>query len=139
MPLFAAVQNGGDEQLAAQAIYYQVDAALNARAINADQAHRCAGAAALPLARRRAGNENPAPAGRALFRQQPVCATGLKTLRVATQNFQNNDAARAAQDDMRAAFANLYLKGGADKMPPVEQLALFYDNVDLTPIGVGWR
>ena len=36
---------------------------------------------------------------------------------------------------MRAAFANLFLKGGADKMPPVEQLALFYDNVDLTPIG----
>ena len=28
--------------------------------------------------------------------------------------------ARAAQDDMRAAFANLYLKGGADKLPPVE-------------------
>jgi hypothetical protein len=53
---------------------------------------------------------------------------------VATQNF-NDDAARAAQDDMRAAFAKLFLKGGADKMPPVEQLALFYDNVDLTPIG----
>ncbi len=36
---------------------------------------------------------------------------------------------------MRAAFANLYLKGGADKMPPVESLAMFYDNIDLTPIG----
>jgi hypothetical protein len=36
---------------------------------------------------------------------------------------------------MRAAFAKLFLKGGADKMTPVEQLALFYDNVDLTPIG----
>jgi hypothetical protein len=54
---------------------------------------------------------------------------------VATENFQNDDSVRAAQDDMRAAFAKLYLKGGADKMPPVEQLALFYDNVDLTPIG----
>jgi hypothetical protein len=53
---------------------------------------------------------------------------------VATQNL-NDDAARAAQDDMRAAFAKLFLEGGADKMPPVEQLALFYDNVDLTPIG----
>ena len=40
-----------------------------------------------------------------------------------------------AQDDMRAAFANLYLKGGADKLPPVESLAMFYDNIDLTPIG----
>jgi hypothetical protein len=36
---------------------------------------------------------------------------------------------------MRTAFANLYLKGGADKLPPVESLAIFYDNIDLTPIG----
>src|SRR6202042_659938 len=47
----------------------------------------------------------------------------------------NDEAGRAAQDDMRAAFAKLFLKGGADKMAPVDQLALFYDNVDLTPIG----
>jgi hypothetical protein len=60
---------------------------------------------------------------------------GLKTLRVATQNFEGNDAARAAQDDMRAAFVNLFLKGAADKIAPVEALALFYDNIDLTPIG----
>jgi hypothetical protein len=60
---------------------------------------------------------------------------GLRTLRVATKNFEGNDAARSAQDDMRAAFANLYLKGGADKLPPVEALALFWDNQDLTPIG----
>src|SRR6185503_9613421 len=29
----------------------------------------------------------------------------------------------------------LYLKGGADKLKPVDALALFYDNIDLTPIG----
>ena len=40
-----------------------------------------------------------------------------------------------AQDDMRGAFVNLFLKGGADKMKPVDSLALFYDNLDLTPIG----
>ena len=94
---------------------------------------RRAGTAALPLARRRAGDENPAPAGRALFRRQQICRRP-EDAEVATQNF-NDDAARAAQDDMRAAFAKLFLKGGADKMAPVEQLALFYDNVDLTPIG----
>jgi hypothetical protein len=60
---------------------------------------------------------------------------GLKTLRVATQNFPRQDASRVAQDDMRAAFVNLFLKGGADKMKPVDALALFYDNLDLTPIG----
>jgi len=60
---------------------------------------------------------------------------GLKILRVATQSFHGEDPARVAQDDMRGAFINLFLKGGADKMKPVDALALFYDNMDLTPIG----
>jgi hypothetical protein len=134
VPLFAAVQNGGDERLAAQAIYYQVDAGLNAHAIKPAQGidvlerlrFRWRGdALEMKTLRRLAG----------LYFAGNQYREGLKTLRVATLNFQNNDAARAAQDDMRAAFAKLYLKGGADKMAPVEQLALFYDNVDLTPIG----
>ena len=134
VPLFAAVQNGGDERLAAQAIYYQVDAGLNAHAVTPRQGievlerlrFRWRGdALEMKTLRRLAG----------LYFAGNQYREGLKTLRVATQNFQNNDAARAAQDDMRAAFARLYLKGGADKMAPVEQLALFYDNVDLTPIG----
>jgi hypothetical protein len=133
VPLFAAVQNGGDEKLAAQAIYYQVDAGLKARAIKPDQAidvlerlrFRWRGdGLEMRTLRRLAG----------LYFDKSQYAQGLKTLRVATDNF-NDDAARSAQDDMRAAFAKLFLKGGADKMPPVEQLALFYDNVDLTPIG----
>jgi len=36
---------------------------------------------------------------------------------------------------MRAAFVNLFLKGEADKMAPVAALGLFYDFIDLTPIG----
>ena len=133
VPLFAAVQNGGDEKLAAQAIYYQVDAGLNAHAVKPEQAidvlerlrFRWRGdALEMRTLRRLAG----------LYFAKAQYAQGLKTLRVATQNF-NDDAARSAQDDMRAEFAKLFLKGGADKMPPVEQLALFYDNVDLTPIG----
>jgi tetratricopeptide (TPR) repeat protein len=134
VPLFAAVLNGGDERLAAQAIYYQVDAGLNAHTIKPPQAidvlerlrFRWRGdALEIKTLRRLAG----------LYFSGNQYREGLKTLRVATLNFQNNDAGRAAQDDMRAAFAKLYLKGGADKMAPVEQLALFYDNVDLTPIG----
>jgi hypothetical protein len=134
VPLFAGVQNGGDERLAVQATYYQVDAGLNAHAVKPDQAidvlerlrFRWRGdSLEMHTLRRLAG----------LYFSRNRYAEGLKTLRVATQNFQNDDAARAAQDDMRAAFAKLFLQGGADKMPPVEQLALFYDNVDLTPIG----
>jgi hypothetical protein len=134
VPLFAKVQNGGDERLAAQAIYYQADAGLKAEVIKPEQGidvlerlrFRWRGdALEMKTLRRLAG----------LYFAKNEYREGLKTLRVATQNFQGNDAARAAQDDMRAAFANLFLKGGADKMPPVEQLALFYENVDLTPIG----
>ena len=54
---------------------------------------------------------------------------------MATQNFPNDDMAGRAQDDMRAAFVDLFLNGKADQMPPVDALALFYDFIDLTPIG----
>jgi len=131
---FTAVEKGGDEKLAAQAIFYHTTAALNAGALTAPQAieqlerlrFRWRGdSLELKTLRKLASLYF----GRGLWRD------GLKTLRVATQNFGGEDAARIAQDDMRGAFVNLFLKGGADKMKPVEALALFYDNLDLTPIG----
>ena len=70
----------------------------------------------------------------ALFRPRPVARRPQDPAR-RDPEFQRRDAARVAQDDMRGAFVNLFLKGGADKMPPVEALAMFYDNLDLTPIG----
>jgi hypothetical protein len=133
-PIFAAVVRGGDEKLAAQAIYYQTTAALGAGAMTTAQAidtlerlrFRWRGdGLELKTLRKLASLYF----GRGQWRE------GLKTLRVATQNFAGQDAARAAQDDMRAAFVGLFLKGGADKMKPVAALALFYDNLDLTPIG----
>jgi hypothetical protein len=131
---FIAVENGGDEPLAAQAIFYHTNAALSAGAINAPQAieqlerlrFRWRGdGLELKTLRKLAS----------LYFGGHQWREGLKTLRVATQNFQGQDGARNAQDDMRGAFVNLFLKGGADKMKPVDALALFYDNLDLTPIG----
>jgi hypothetical protein len=131
---FWAVEKGGDEKLAAQAIFYHTSAALNAGAITASQAmeqleklrFRWRGdALELKTLRKLAS----------LYFGRGQWRDGLKTLRVATQNFDGQDATRIAQDDMRSAFVNLFLKGGADKMKPVEALALFYDNLDLTPIG----
>ena len=134
VPLFAAVENGADERLAAQAIFYQTSAALAAGAIEPKQ-----GIAILERLRYRwRGDALEMKTLRklaALYFQQRKWQSGLKTLRVATQNFVGEEQAHAAQDDMRAAFANLYIKGGADKLPPVESLAIFYDNIDLTPIG----
>ena len=54
---------------------------------------------------------------------------------MASENFLNDDLARQAQDDMRSAFEDLFLKGKADKMPPIDALALFYEFIELTPIG----
>ena len=134
VPQFTAVVNGGVERLAAQAIFYQASAALNATAISPTQAidilerlrFRWRGDGLEMATLRKLAS---------LYFAKHQWREGLRTLRVATKNFEGNDAARAAQDDMRAAFVNLYLKGGADKLPPVEALALFWDNQDLTPIG----
>jgi hypothetical protein len=71
----------------------------------------------------------------ALYFSEGKWREGLRSLRIAAQSFPHDDLARHAQDDMRAAFVSLFLKGKADKIPAVESLALFYDNLDLTPIG----
>jgi hypothetical protein len=131
---FATVEQGGDEKLTTQAIFYHTNAALNAGAITAPQAieqlerlrYRWRGdGLELKTLRKLAS----------LYFGNGKWREGLKTLRVATQSFSGEDPARVAQDDMRGAFVNLFLKGGADKMKPVDALALFYDNLDLTPIG----
>jgi hypothetical protein len=131
---FWTVEKGGDERLAAQAIFYHTGAALNAGAITASQAMERL--EKLRFRWRGDGLELKTLRKLAsLYFGRGQWRDGLKTLRVATQNFGGQDATRIAQDDMRSAFVNLFLKGGADKMKPVEALALFYDNLDLTPIG----
>jgi hypothetical protein len=131
---FAKVEKSGDEKLAAQAIFHHTNAALNAGAITAPQAIE----KLEKLRFRWRGDHLEMKTLRklaSLYFGRNQWRKGLKSLRVATQNFTGQDAARVAQDDMRAAFVKLYLKGGADKIKPVDSLALFYDNIDLTPIG----
>lgn len=125
---------GGNERLAAQAIYYQINAALAAHAMTDAQAIEQL--ERLRFRWRGDGLELKTLRQLAsLYFARGQWRDGLKTLHIATANFGGSDAARMAQDDMRAAFVNLYMKGGADKMKPVDALALFYDNMDLTPIG----
>ncbi|MGH6827331.1 MAG: hypothetical protein ACREFW_00300 [Rhizomicrobium sp.] len=131
---FAAVENADGGKLAAQAIYYQTVAALGAHVITAARAIDIL--ERLRFRWRGDGLEMQTLRKLAsLYFQEHRWQAGLKTLRVAVQNFAGDDQARAAEDDMRVAFVNLYLKGGADKLPPIESLAIFYDNIDLTPIG----
>jgi predicted negative regulator of RcsB-dependent stress response len=44
-------------------------------------------------------------------------------------------AAAAVQADLSKAFQDLFLRGGADGLPPIQALGLFLDYKDLTPIG----
>jgi tetratricopeptide (TPR) repeat protein len=132
--IFAAIQNSGDEGLEAQAIYDSVDAGLNAGSLSQDAAiqtldklrYRWRGDSLELKTLRRLG---------ALYFAKQRWREGLAVLRVASLSFPNDDMGRRAQDDMRNAFEALFLKGQADKLRPVDALALFYDNIDLTPIG----
>ena len=132
--LFAAVEQGGDDRVAAEAIYYRVNAGVaagtmtQADAVNALERLRFrwrGDLLELKTLRKLAS----------LYFVQKRWRDGLQTLRIASQNFPSDDLAGKAQDDMRAGFVDLFLKGKADAMPPVEALAMFYDFIELTPIG----
>ena len=132
--LFDAVEKSGDERAAAQAIYAHVEAGLQTKTMPVETAidmleklrYRWRGDALELKTLRKLG---------ALYFQTKRWRNGLQVLRIAAQNFPEDESARHAQDDMRAAFVQLYMKGAADKMSPVQALALFYDFIDLTPIG----
>jgi hypothetical protein len=132
--LFDAVENSDDEHAAAHAIFDHVTAGLTAHTMPTATAidmleklrYRWRGDALELQTLRKLG---------ALYFSTQHWREGLQTLRVASDNFPEDELARQAQDDMRGAFVTLFLKGGADKMSPVQALALFYDFIDLTPIG----
>ncbi|MCP5433511.1 MAG: hypothetical protein H6923_09610, partial [Alphaproteobacteria bacterium] len=60
---------------------------------------------------------------------------GLETLRFAVANFSGKADVRDISKDMADEFERLFLEGAADKLTPVQALALFYDFRELTPIG----
>ncbi len=132
--LFAAVQRSRYSDLAAKALYYRVDGDLANGWLKPDKAIN-----ALERLRFRWRGDllelNTLRKLAQLYFQQKRWRDGLVTLRIATRNFPNEDWTMQAQDDMRTAFVNLFLKGKANSMPPVQALALFYDFIDLTPIG----
>ena len=60
---------------------------------------------------------------------------GLQTLRAAVLGFPRADEGRRIQSEMAAIFEDLFLRGKADALPPVQALGLYYDFKELTPIG----
>jgi hypothetical protein len=132
--IFRAIAAGDVDRAGAAAVYEDVETGLAAGTLSQDSAiealeqlrFRWRGDALELQTLRKLG---------ALYFARSRWHQGLATLRIASQNFPNEDLARQAQDDMRTAFESLFLKGGADRLPPVQALGLFYDFIDLTPIG----
>ena len=60
---------------------------------------------------------------------------GLNILRQAVTYFPESDDTRAITREMNKIFRDLFLASGADKMPPVAALGLYYDFRELTPLG----
>ena len=59
----------------------------------------------------------------------------LEALRASQTASAEAPAAAGVQGDLGSAFRSLFLDGGADGLPPIQALALFFDFKDLTPVG----
>jgi tetratricopeptide (TPR) repeat protein len=62
-------------------------------------------------------------------------AESFAASRSATKLEPNSEISRAGQDAAAALFVQLFLGPKGDDLPPVEALAMFYENRELTPIG----
>src|SRR5262249_40244293 len=100
--LFSAVEKSGDAFASARAVYYRVEAAIAAGVMRRDAGiealeelrYRWRGDYVELLTLRKLG---------ALYFAKQDWRNGLRTLRVATLNFPNDDLGRQVQDDMRGA------------------------------------
>lgn len=60
---------------------------------------------------------------------------GLEIMRQAISYFDKSEATKAVTRQMEALFQDLYLKGQADELEPLQAVALYYDFRELTPLG----
>ncbi len=61
---------------------------------------------------------------------------GLSALRQAVSLFPDMSRVEGIATRMNTVFADLFLRGESDKLPPVSALALYYDFRELTPVGL---
>ncbi|HEY1961018.1 MAG TPA: hypothetical protein VGG69_01265 [Rhizomicrobium sp.] len=132
--LFGEIEASGDEHAAALAVYDRVLCELDSRHITPKVATNELEA----LRFRWRGDRLELKTLRklaVLYFARRDWRSGLQMLRQASVQFPEEEQGRAAQDEMRATFERLFLKGEADRMSPVRALGIFYEFIDLTPIG----
>jgi len=70
-----------------------------------------------------------------LYAEKKDYGAALRTLKLATSYFREYAGVDKAGDKMTAMFEELYLGGSADKLPPVQAIALFDEFRALLPAG----
>ena len=70
-----------------------------------------------------------------LYVQSGSFARGLETMSTAQSRFPDTEAGRRIGEDMVSIFRRLFLDGEADRMDPIEAVAIFYQYQHLAPIG----
>jgi hypothetical protein len=70
-----------------------------------------------------------------LYVREGQYSEGLDIMRTARAQFPETRAARRTGQEMAQIFNDLFLEGAADRMDPIEAVALFYEHSYLTPIG----
>ncbi|WP_420433267.1 tetratricopeptide repeat protein [Hyphobacterium sp.] len=70
-----------------------------------------------------------------LYVREGQYSEGLEIMRTARAQFPDTRAARRTGQEMAEIFNDLFLEGAADRMDPIEAVALFYEHSYLTPIG----
>jgi hypothetical protein len=69
-----------------------------------------------------------------LYVEDGAFAQGLETMMTAQARFPNTEAARRIGEEMVVTFRRLFLDGEADRMDPIQAVALFYQYEELTPV-----
>lgn len=59
---------------------------------------------------------------------------GMEAMSLASRRFPDSPVARRLEDDLRETYLDLFLRGGADAMDPVQAVALFYEFYQYVPI-----
>jgi len=70
-----------------------------------------------------------------LYVREGQYSEGLRLMQNARAQFPDTRAARRAGQEMSRIFNDLFLDGAADRMDPIEAVALFYEHSYMTPIG----
>jgi tetratricopeptide (TPR) repeat protein len=70
-----------------------------------------------------------------LYIREGQYSEGLELMQNARAQFPETRAARRTGQEMSRIFNDLFLEGAADRMDPIEAVALFYEHSYMTPIG----